>query len=138
MGGRELFLAVALLACAGAPCAAQPDGDWRTALQPMDWTMIGRNDGLVLYVKPGDPGSHQVWARYEFGSARQDSTFSYRSMTELDQVNCADASYVNLQQTLYSNNNLSGEPYKIAVDDKPQTGGPGTIGAAVVSMACKA
>ncbi len=103
----------------------------------MGWTPAGSGTTAQLFLKKTASTSHRIWVRFEYSVAVQDGYFSALSITELDQANCGDQSYVTLQQTLYAGNNLTGAMYTPEPSGRPQYAAPGTFAETILTQACR-
>lgn len=109
-----MIWAVALVA------AAQVSGamlDWKAAgIEPLDWKIIGGGERMALFVRQVDdiPVGHvRIWLRYEgVGEAILETPMlpggKAASVTELDELDCANHKMGSVQKTAYSQNNLKG------------------------------
>lgn len=126
-------------AIAAKPPAPEPMEAWIAHnVQLIGWELVGHGSDAIAYVRPDADAmrSPRVWVRYE---SRTDQTWQgvkYRSVVQLQEVNCGDRSFWVRQGTLYRLNNMASPVGDAGVDGRTYVV-PGTLGETVLSRVCE-
>jgi len=107
----------------------------RSNLRPMGWRMFDMGGGSYAYsrVMPAADAAGQVWVRFEY---REPAHGYFRSMVELEEVNCSTRQLRTLQRTGYAGNNMEGEATTSAIQPEWLFPPPGTRSEVIIQQAC--
>ena len=115
-----------------------------SSIQKDGWQLIefGADNTSLMYEKsavtPAGSAYRRIWIRYEFEHDKFSGPNKYRSTVDLQEVDCQQARESTLQETLYPQNNLTGDPVSVLTPSAPDWdyGTPGTFGETMIRVAC--
>jgi hypothetical protein len=135
---KSAVIATVLMAFCGT-AMAQDAGSWTSSLSPNGWSIVAgeSEDQLEYYRAPRRmPNGHLLmWTRSEF---RQPPVSDVLSGVELSEYDCAQGSYLVIQQTFYDARNLRGASRDGTLSGKWEYPIPNTVGDVELKLACEA
>jgi hypothetical protein len=139
---RALVFAIASMATTASAQAVAPTPLW-AILEPMGWTPLAFNadDTLSAYVRfpvVRPPGAFpRIWVRWEYSTPQTDRYPNYRSIMDLNEVNCSQGTTRIIQEQTYIGNNFEGEASSSLTGPTTwQYPGPGTFNESILRVVC--
>jgi len=105
---------------------------------PLDWEPSGVSPVEFQFIKaaPPAPPFRRAWVRSEGTTPRTYGTFSFISMVSLVEFDCAARKSRQLEGTLYSQNNISGDILRLTAPGIWRSPAPESLSSGVLERVC--